>query len=105
MCTSNIVLSVVKKNHCACAHSAQEPLRQEDPSECAICQAEMRGYIWKWRFRRVQCRLCGKVKQERLEWISDNPFYTKRFAYFVGRKCRTMTVADVAKEVKLDGTR
>ncbi len=52
--------------------------------------------------RRVQCRRCGKVKQERLGWLAKNPFYTKRFAMYVGRKCRTMTVKDVAKELKLD---
>jgi transposase len=48
------------------------------------------------------CRRCGKVKQEKLPWLADNTFYTKRFAFFVGRKCRAMTVLDVAKEVRLD---
>ena len=52
--------------------------------------------------RRVLCRGCGRVKREKLDWIADNPFYTKRFAFYVGRKCRTMTVQDVAKELKLD---
>jgi transposase len=52
--------------------------------------------------RRVQCKKCGKVKQERPAWIANNPFYTKRFAYYVGRKCRAMTISDVAKELKLD---
>lgn len=52
--------------------------------------------------RRVMCRKCGKVKRESLDWIADNPFYTKRFAYYVGRKCRVMTIQDVAKELKLD---
>ena len=42
------------------------------------------------------------MKREELDWLADNPFYTKRFAYYVGRKCRTMTVKDVAKELKLD---
>jgi transposase len=42
------------------------------------------------------------VKQEKLDWIANNPFYTKRFAYYVGRKCRKMTISDVAKELKLD---
>ncbi|OOP55251.1 MAG: hypothetical protein AYP45_15850 [Candidatus Brocadia carolinensis] len=45
---------------------------------------------------------CGKVKREALEWLSRNPFYTKRFAFFVGRRCRSMTIQDVAKELKLD---
>src|SRR5271157_31688 len=34
--------------------------------------------------RRVECRRCGKVKRERLEFLADNPLYTKRFAYYVG---------------------
>ena len=52
--------------------------------------------------RRVDCRRCGKVKQETLDWLAaDNPFYTKRFAFFVGRRCRTMTVKDVAQETRL----
>lgn len=40
--------------------------------------------------------------RERLEFLADNPFYTKRFAYFVGRRCRQATVKDVAKELNLD---
>ena len=52
--------------------------------------------------RRVMCCRCGKVKQEKLPWLADNTFYTKRFAYFVGRKCRSMTLLDVAREVRLD---
>lgn len=52
--------------------------------------------------RRVDCKVCGKVKQEKLEWLSDNPFFTKRFFLFVGRKCRSMTIKDVAEELNLD---
>lgn len=52
--------------------------------------------------RRVKCLQCGKVKQEKLDWIANNPFYTKRFAFFVGRRCRSSTVWDVAKEYRLD---
>ena len=42
------------------------------------------------------------MKQERLDWLSDNPFYTKRFAYHIGRRCRQATIKDVAKEFHLD---
>ena len=52
--------------------------------------------------RRVRCRSCGKVKQEKLAWLSNNPFYTKRFAFFVGRRCRSSTIEDVARELHLD---
>ena len=51
--------------------------------------------------RRVECKGCGKVKQERLDWLADHPFYTKRFAFFVGRRCRAMTIKDVAQETHL----
>lgn len=52
--------------------------------------------------RRVSCRRCQAVKRERLEFLSDSPFYTKRFAYYVGRRCRSSTIQDVAKELHLD---
>ena len=52
--------------------------------------------------RRVLCRSCGKVKQESLEWLADNPFYTKRFSFWVGRRCRVSTIQDVARETHLD---
>ena len=45
---------------------------------------------------------CGKVKSEKLSWLSDNPFYTKRIAYHVGRRCRSSSISDVAEELHLD---
>ena len=61
----------------------------------------MRIYL-AFEVRRVECRSCGKVKRERLEFLADNPFYTKRFAYYVGRRCRSATIKDIAAELKLD---
>ena len=52
--------------------------------------------------RRVRCQACDAVKRERLDWLADNPRYTKRFAFAVGRRCRSMTVKDVAEELDLD---
>lgn len=52
--------------------------------------------------RRVACRRCGTVKQERLDFLADSPFYTKRFAFFVGRRCRASTIQDVAREMHLN---
>jgi hypothetical protein len=52
--------------------------------------------------RRIDCRRCGKVKRERLDFLADNPLYTKRFAYYVGRRCRDGTIKDVAAELGLD---
>jgi transposase len=51
--------------------------------------------------RRVLCRSCRRVKRERLEFLTDNALYTKRFAYYVGRRCRHSTVKEVAEELHL----
>ena len=50
----------------------------------------------------MQCRSCGKVKQEQLAWLADHPFYTKRFAFYVGKRCRASTIQAVARELHLD---
>ena len=52
--------------------------------------------------RCVACRRCGRVEQERLDFLADSPFYTKRFAFFVGRRCRASTIQDVAREAHLN---
>jgi hypothetical protein len=40
------------------------------------------------------------VKRERLEFLADNPHFTKRFAFYVGRRCAQASIRDVAKELK-----
>ena len=52
--------------------------------------------------RRVACRRCGAVKRERLDFLADNPHFTKRFAFYVRRRCRQASIRDVAKELRLD---
>lgn len=52
--------------------------------------------------RRLLCRICGKVKREALPFLADNPFYTKRFAFYVGRRCRSASIKAVARELRLD---
>jgi transposase len=42
------------------------------------------------------------VKQEKLSFLADSPFYTKRFAFYIGKRCSTSTIKDVAKEFHLD---
>jgi transposase len=63
--------------------------------------ADKRIYL-EFSIRRVWCRRCGTVKREGLEWLADNPFYTKRFAFYVGRRCRESTVKAIAEELSLD---
>jgi transposase len=52
--------------------------------------------------RRVACRSCGTVKREQLDFLADNAHFTKRFAFYVGRRCRQASILDVAKELRLD---
>ena len=42
------------------------------------------------------------MKRERLDFLADNPFYTKRFAFYVGRRCRESNIKAVAAELHLD---
>ena len=52
--------------------------------------------------RRVDCRSCGQVKREALALLADNPFYTRRFAFYVGRRCGQGPIKDIARELGLD---
>lgn len=54
------------------------------------------------KVRRVDCWRCGAVKTERLDWLSQLPSFTQRFAFFVGRRCHDAPVKVVAKELRLD---
>lgn len=56
----------------------------------------------EFEVRRVDCKRCQAVKREALDFLSDSPFYTKRFAWYVGRRCRNETISAVAKELHLD---
>ena len=37
-----------------------------------------------------------------MSWLSDNPFYTKRFAIYVGQRCQEQSIKSVAEELGLD---
>lgn len=52
--------------------------------------------------RRLYSRPCGSVKREGLEWLAKNPFYTRRFATYFGRRCLAETIKEVAAELALD---
>ena len=42
------------------------------------------------------------MRREKLDFLADNPLYTKRFAFYVGRRCRSGTIKDIAQELALD---
>jgi len=60
-----------------------------------------RRVFLEFEVRRVKCKSCGAVKRERLDFLADNPFYTKRFAFYVGKRCRSSTIKDIAEELRL----
>ena len=41
------------------------------------------------------------MKRERLDFLADNPRYTKRLAYYIGKRCRSETIQDLAEELGL----
>jgi transposase len=53
------------------------------------------------RQRRVNCLFCGGVKTERLDWLAELPHFTRRFARYVGERCREGSVKAVAEELVL----
>lgn len=42
------------------------------------------------------------MRVERLDWLAKQPGYTARLARQIGRRCRSLTIRDVAKEYRLD---
>ncbi|MEX0744306.1 MAG: ISL3 family transposase [Phycisphaeraceae bacterium] len=66
-----------------------------------LSYGDVRIYL-EFEVRRVQCKSCGNVKREQLAFLADNPFYTKRFAHYVGRRCRSSSIKDIAQELNLD---
>ena len=55
----------------------------------------------EFEVRRVFCRSCAAVKRERLSFLAASALHTKRFAYYVGRRCRSATIKDIAAELHL----
>lgn len=84
---------------CGCAHSGWYDRRTRRVRDLPC--GPYRIFL-EFEVRRVRCKRCKKVKRESLDFLSDNPFYTKRFAYYVGRRCRNETISAVAKELHLD---
>jgi len=62
---------------------------------------DVRVYL-AFDLRCVDCRQCSGVTRERLEWLSMNPHYTKRFAWYVGKQCCGASVQEVASDLRLD---
>ena len=55
-----------------------------------------------FEMRRVDCKVCGGVKLEKLDFLSPNAKFTDRFAWQIGGFCRAMSIQDVARRMRLD---
>jgi transposase len=103
------------------SHSTYRPPRADgEKTICGACGTPSRSYydskikrvrdlscgdtkiILEFEVRRVSCKVCKNVKQEKLDFLADNRFYTKRFASYVGKRCRSSSIKDIAKELMLD---
>ena len=56
----------------------------------------------EFELRRVTCHTCGGVKQERLDWLAENPHDTRRFVLYVGKQCRSASITEVAEDLRLN---
>ena len=97
--------TALKKTTCGCCGRVQagwydRKIRQVRDLSC--------GDTWIYlelEVRRLDCRSCGKVKRERLDFLADNPLYTRRFAYFVGRRAGRRRSRTWQKSSRWTGTR
>src|SRR5690242_65537 len=94
--------SAFKKTACGCCGRVQMGWYDRKQRHVRDLSCGDTRIFLELEVRRIDCRYCGKVKRERLDFLADNPLYTKRFAYYVGRRCRSATIKDVAAELKLD---
>jgi transposase len=93
--------------------------RRQKKTVCGCCGTEHRSYYdsktrrirdlscgdvrvyLEVTVRRVSCRRCGKVKRERLDWLANNPLYTKAVCLVGGAALPAMSIRNVAKNVPL----
>jgi transposase len=66
-----------------------------------LSSGDQRVYV-EFELRRVFCPRCRKVRQETVKLLANNPFYTKRFGWYIGKRCRSSSISEVAKEFHLD---
>jgi transposase len=61
----------------------------------------MRIYL-ELEARQAPYRQCTTEKRERLNFLEDNPFYTNRFVFYVGTRCRPSWLKEPTGELLLD---
>jgi transposase len=91
-----------KKTCCGQCGASHRAFYDQVPRTVRDLDCGGRRVFLEFPVRRVFCRHCHAVKREHLDWVADNPHYTRRFAIRVGRYCRLATVKDVAEDWHLD---
>jgi transposase len=91
-----------KKTRCGVCGRGSRTFYDQRPRRVRDISCGDRRVYLQLSVRRVHCPRCGGVKREQLDWLADNPLYTKRFAFYVGRRCRESTIQAVAEELFLD---
>jgi transposase len=94
--------SAFKKTACGCCGRVQTGWYDRKVRRVRDLSCGDTRIFLELEVRRIDCRGCGKVKREQLDFLADNPLYTKRFAQYIGRRCRSATIKDLAAELKLD---
>jgi len=94
--------TALKKTTCGCCGRVQSGWYDRRTRRIRDLSCGDRRVYLEFEVRRVRCKDCAAVKRERLDFLADNPFYTKRFAFYVGKRCRSATIKDVAEELRLD---
>jgi hypothetical protein len=92
--------SALKKTACGCCGRVQYGWYGRRVRRFATCRAQDFGCSGTRSAARRMPPL-RRVKRERLDFLSDNPHFTKRFAIYVGRRCRQASIRDVAKGLRL----
>jgi len=94
--------AALKKTVCGCCGRVQSGWYDRRTRRVRDLSCGDRRVSLEFEVRRVHCKSCGTVKRERLDFLADDPFYTKRFAFYVGKRCRSSTIKDIAEELHLD---
>ena len=104
MCGSS-ACPALKKTVCGCCGRAQRGWYDRRVRQVRDLSCGASRIVLELEVRRVPCRSCGLVKRERLDFLADNPRYTKRFAFYVGRRCRQASIRTWPRSCGSTGTR
>ena len=89
-----------------CSYCGHRCRGRYDKQVCRVRDLSLAGWriYLEYERWRVNCRGCGGVHVEHLDWLANNPRYTQRFATHVGKLCRDMPNKAVAEMERLHHT-